>query len=316
MGKKLSSYLFSLFFLSTAAFLFTACSQNLSSNATILNAEKPNIVTTTGMLADLVQNVGKDSVVVQALMGPGVDPHLFKATQGDLTKLREADIIFYNGLHLEGKMGEIFEKLARLKTVVAVAEKLPEELLFENADYQGNYDPHIWFDVALWSKGIAVVRDQLIALDSASAQYYTQNAADYLTELTALDTQVRQQLAEIPDNQRILITAHDAFNYFGRAYNIEVRGLQGISTLSEFGLRDRVELVDFIIEKQIKAIFIETSVSKKNIDAIIEGCQQKGHIVSIGGSLFSDAMGEVGTESGTYIGMVKANINTIVSSLK
>lgn len=316
MGTKLSSQFTPLLILSFAVLLINACSQNPSGKTIIPNAEKLKIVTTTGMLADLVQNVGKDSVQVQALMGPGVDPHLFKATQGDLTKLRQANIIFYNGLHLEGKMGEIFEKLARLKTVIAVAETLPEELLFDNADYQGNHDPHIWFDVALWSKGIAVVRDQLIALDSASSAYYTQNAAAYSAELSALDAEVRQELATLPENQRILITAHDAFNYFGRAYDIEVRGLQGISTLSEFGLRDRVELVDFIIEKQIKAIFVETSVSKKNIDSIIEGCQQKGHDVRIGGSLFSDAMGEEGTEAGTYIGMVKANINTIVSSLK
>jgi manganese/zinc/iron transport system substrate-binding protein len=315
MYVKLKKHLCPYFFLFLAAISVSACSKDASKKE-LSNAEKPFIVTTTGMLADLAQNIGKDSVNVKALMGPGVDPHLFKATQGDLATLRQANIIFYNGLHLEGKMGEIFEKLARLKTVIAVAERIPEERLFENADYQGNYDPHIWFDVALWSEGIAVVRDQLIELDSASASYYTQNAEAYLKELTALDIKVREQLAQLPESQRILITAHDAFNYFGRAYGIEVRGLQGISTLSEFGLRDRVELVDFIIEKKIKAIFVETSVSKKNIESIIEGCMQKGHQVRIGGSLYSDAMGEEGSPSGNYIGMVKANVETIVSSLE
>lgn len=295
--------------------ILCACSQP-TKNSYIDNAKKPTVVTTTGMLADLVKNVGGDSVHVQSLMGPGVDPHLFKATQGDLSTLRQADIIFYNGLHLEGKMGEIFQKLGQLKTVVAVAENLPTNKLFENADFQGNYDPHIWFDVALWSEGIAIVRDYLIRIDSSSAEYYINNATAYLSELTSLHEEVTDKLSLIPEEQRVLITAHDAFNYFGRAYNMEVRGLQGISTLSEFGLRDRVELVDFIIERRIKAIFVETSVSKKNIEAIIEGCMQKGHQVHIGGSLYSDAMGEPNSDAGTYVGMVRANVATIVSSLQ
>lgn len=315
MNIKLSKPSPIILFLIIVATSVFACAHNEKEKVISID-KKPIVVTTTGMLADLVKNVGGDSVEVQALMGPGVDPHLFKATQGDLTTLRKADLIFYNGLHLEGKMGEIFQKLGQLKTVVAVAENLPTDKLYENADFQGNYDPHIWFDVMLWSEGISVVLDNLIKIDSSAAEYYTQNAKKYQTSLIQLHAQVQKQIGQLEENERILVTAHDAFNYFGRAYGMEVRGLQGISTLSEFGLRDRVELVDYIIENQIKAIFVESSVSKKNIESIVEGCKQKGHEVRIGGTLYSDAMGEPDTPAGNYIGMVQANVNTIVSSLQ
>lgn len=280
------------------------------------NNGKLTIVTTTGMIGDIVKNVGKDSVSVSALMGPGVDPHLYKATQGDLGRLKRAEIIFYNGLHLEGKMGEVFEKLERIKTVIPVARGIDSTFLLDDPIYKNAFDPHIWFDISLWASTIGEVTATLIKSDPESAKYYEENARTYTEELLSLHEWVITEIQKIPENNRIMITAHDAFNYFGRAYDIEVRGLQGISTLSEFGLKDRVDLVNFIVERKIKAVFVETSVSEKNINAIVEGCRQKGHDVMIGGSLFSDAMGAEGTAEGNYIGMVKANVNTIVEALK
>lgn len=273
------------------------------------------IVATTGMVADLVKNIGGDSLEVQALMGPGVDPHLYKATQGDLSKLQQADIIFYNGLHLEGKMGEVLKRLGQIKPVVAVAENIPQDALLDDPVYTGTADPHIWFDVSLWAQCIASVEEALAAHDPEHATYYATNAKAYLQELNELHRWVSQEMKKIPADKRILITAHDAFNYFGSAYDMEVRGLQGISTLSEFGLRDRVDLVNFIVEKQIRAVFVETSVSEKNINSIVEGCRQKGHEVWIGGNLYSDAMGAAGSPEGTYLGMVKANVRTMVAGL-
>lgn len=277
---------------------------------------KLNVVTTTGMIADVVKNIGKDSVTVTALMGPGVDPHLYKATQGDLARLQQADIIFYNGLHLEGKMGEVFEKLERIKTVIPVARGIEKNLLLDSPVYQGTYDPHIWFDVSLWSQTIVEVTNTLIEARPENRDYFIANAEALRRQFAELHEWVTEQIQTIPPTKRIMITAHDAFSYFGRAYGLEVRGLQGISTLSEFGLKDRVDLINFIVEKQINAVFVETSVSEKNIKAIVEGCEQKGHEVKIGGSLFSDAMGAAGTPEGTYLGMVRANVKTIVEALK
>ncbi len=277
---------------------------------------KLNMVATTGMIADLVQNIGGDSVEVVALMGPGVDPHLYKATQGDLKRLQAADIIFYNGLHLEGKMGEVLEKIGRIQPVVAVSSAVTPEQLVEDSAFQGNYDPHIWFDVELWSGAIPVVLKALNEKAPQNAAYFEANAAKLQSRWMDLHDWAKTEMSSIPDSQRILITAHDAFSYFGRAYDIKVRGLQGLSTISEFGLRDRVELVDFIVARNIKAIFVETSVSEKNVKSIVESCKQKGHDVKIGGALFSDAMGNPGTPEGTYDGMVKANVTTIVNALK
>jgi len=294
-----------------AAFALWSCG-----NTNQENSGKLNIVATTGMVADVAKNVGKDSVNVTALMGPGVDPHLYKATQGDLGKLQAADIILYNGLHLEGKMGEVFEKLERIKTVVPVARSINEAMLLDDPVYQGTFDPHIWFDVSLWMQTVVEVTNTLIEARPELADYFKANADAYRTELADLHEWVINEMQSIPPSKRIMITAHDAFSYFGRAYGIEVRGLQGISTLSEFGLKDRVDLINFIVDKQIKAVFVETSVSEKNIKAIVEGCAQKGHTVEIGGNLFSDAMGAAGTAEGNYVGMVKSNVRTIVEALK
>jgi manganese/zinc/iron transport system substrate-binding protein len=268
------------------------------------------------MVADLVQEIGGDSLRVTALMGPGVDPHLYKATQGDLVRLREADVVFYNGLHLEGKMGEVFEKLSAIKQVVAIGASLEPSRLLQDPVYTENFDPHIWFDVSLWAATIDGVVEALEAADPESSAYFRSNADRYREELAELHQWVRSRINLLPPEKRILVTAHDAFNYFGRAYAMDVRGLQGISTLSEFGLKDRVDLVNFLVEKEIKAVFVETSVSEKNINSIVEGCQQRGHEIQIGGSLFSDAMGDPGTPEGTYPGMVRANVNTIVEALQ
>jgi manganese/zinc/iron transport system substrate-binding protein len=278
--------------------------------------DKLFIVVTTGMIKDAVENIARDKAEVIALMGPGVDPHLYKASHGDLEKITEADIIFYNGLHLEGKMGKVFEKAQRIKPVVAVADGIPESSLRKIPGYENTHDPHIWFNVSLWEHAVRNVSAYLQKKDTANADFYSANAQRYLNSLDSLHRSIAQELATIPESQRVLITAHDAFGYFGDAYRVEVRGLQGISTLSEFGLKDVTELVDFIIARKIKAIFVETSVSTRSIDAIMEGCQKKGWNVRIGGSLYSDAMGAQNTPEGTYIGMVSANVRTIVNALK
>jgi len=277
--------------------------------------DQPYIVCTTGMIKDAVENVVGDKAKIESLMGPGVDPHLYKATQGDLQKLQQADIIVYNGLFLEGKMGEILQKLKSKKTVIAMAELLPKNSYINNTEFQGAYDPHIWFDVDLWKKASLLLSAELIKTDSSNQTFYQKNTDHYALQLDSLHKAVQTQINLIPDNKRVLVTAHDAFAYFGRAYEVDVRGLQGISTLSEFGLRDVSNLVDFIVENEIPSIYTETSVSEKAIKAVLEGCRSKGHEVVIGGSLYSDAMGEEGTFEGTYIGMVHSNVEKIVSGL-
>ncbi len=274
------------------------------------------IVCTTGIVADGVKNIVKDNATVEALMGPGIDPHLYKASHGDLVKLQNADIIVYNGLFLEGKMGEILEKLAKKKTVISLGEALEETQLINNSTFQGAFDPHIWFDVQLWKQALASLPKKLNKIDSLKGLSFQQNFEQYAKKLDSLDQAVTLKIKQIPEKNRILITAHDAFAYFGNAYQIEVRGLQGISTLSEYGLQDVSSLVNFIVEKQIPAIYTETSVSEKAIKAVIEGCKGQGHTVIIGGSLYSDAMGEPGTSEGTYLGMVNANVNMIVKGLR
>lgn len=298
-------------FLLVALGMLASCANQQTKDANAL----PRIVTTTGMLADAVTNIVGDSASVQSLMGPGVDPHLFKATQGDLTKLTEADVIVYNGLHLEGKMGEVLKKLAKLKPVISGGDGVAESKRKKSVQYANAYDPHIWFDASLWIDVSKHLSKELQLLHPANKHYYQDNTDNFIAQLDSLHNAVINSIANISQDQRILITAHDAFEYFGRAYNIEVRGLQGISTVSEFGLKDITNLVDFIVERQIKAVFVETSVSKKAINAVVEGCKNRGFEVVIGGSLYSDAMGNEGTPEGTYIGMVNANVNIIVNAL-
>lgn len=290
-------------------FLLTACQPGTPQKPGTLR-----IVTTTGMLKDALTAIGGSNTEVEGLMGPGVDPHLYKATPADLQRLREADVVMYHGLHLEGKMAEVMQKLGRTKTVVAVAESIPEAQLIEVAD--GQYDPHIWFDVSLWAQALEFAASELARIDPDHAAAYRQNYADYRARLDSLHARTKAQLATVPAENRVLITAHDAFAYFGRAYEVEVRGLQGISTVAEYGLRDVSDLVKFISQRKIKAVFVESSVPPKSLEAVVEGCKQAGHDVRIGGSLYSDAMGQAGTPEGTYIGMVNANVSAIVNALK
>jgi len=293
--------------------LFVGCT---SSGGEKTSGTKKHVVATTGMLYDAVINIAGDKMTAEALMGPGVDPHLYKATQGDLTKLNKADLVVYNGLLLEGKMSEILKKLGRQKPVVAAAEAVPKELLITAPGYKDAYDPHIWFDITRWKYAVQAVSEAITQLDTLNRPFYQENTARYLARLDSLDGYVRSKIEEIPEQQRILVTAHDAFVYFGQAYGIRVEALQGISTVADFGLKDIADLIDLIIENNINAIFVETSVSEKSINAVVQGCREKGHEVKIGGYLYSDAMGEFGTEEGTYIGMFKHNVETIVNALK
>lgn len=273
------------------------------------------IVTTTSMITDITKVIGGDQVAVNGLMGAGIDPHLYVASEGDMGLLQNADVIFYNGLFLEAQMVEILEQIGERKTVVPVSRGIEEQQLLPWANYVDEFDPHIWFDVTLWMKAVETVRDTLVEVDAANAATYQANATAYLEELTELDAYVKEQASRLPAEQRIVITAHDAFHYFGRAYGFDVRGLQGISTASEAGTADVQALADFIAEKQIKALFVESSVPVRNIEALQAAVQARGFDVSIGGQLFSDAMGSPDTPEGTYVGMVRHNIDTIVGAL-
>jgi manganese/zinc/iron transport system substrate-binding protein len=278
---------------------------------------KVKAIATVGMITDVVKQVGGEHVEAVSLMKAGVDPHLYKASQGDIAKLEQADIIFYNGLHLEGKMARIFEQMAKFKPTVAVSDNIDRSLLRSGKQTGGTeYDPHIWFNVRLWMTATETIRDALTRIDPANAESYRNNAARYLQRLEELDREAAEKIASIPEQSRVLVTAHDAFGYFGEAYGIEVRGLQGLSTASEAGTKDVADLRDFLVERGIKAIFIESSVPRRTIDAVIRGAKEKGHDIIIGGELFSDSMGPEGTPEGTYIGMVRHNVDTIVSALK
>ena len=280
-----------------------------------LNAGKYRVVTTIGMVTDIVKNVGGAHVEVIGLMGPGVDPHLYKASAGDVQKLDSASLIFYNGLHLESKMGDILAKMSGDTKTVAVTDTVDRNLLLTPPEFEGQYDPHLWFDVTLWMKAVGTVRDVLSEFDPDNALAYWSNAQRYFAKLAELHEYVKTQAARVPSEQRVLVTAHDAFNYFGKAYGFEVRGLQGISTATEAGIADVQELATFIAERRIPAIFVESSVSTRSLEAVKAAVKSKGFNVEIGGELFSDAMGNQGTPEGTYIGMVRHNIDTIVNAL-
>lgn len=273
------------------------------------------VVTTIGQLGDAAQIIGGEHVTVVSLMGPGVDPHLYTASESDVSKLAEADVILYNGLFLEAQMANVLKQIGETKTAVAAANAIPEERLLSSPRYPDEHDPHVWFDVELWSLAVGAVRDTFMAADPDNAADYQANAEAYLAELAELDNYVREQAARVPEQQRVLITAHDAFNYFGRAYDFQVLGLQGISTASEASAADVQGLADFIVENKIPAIFVESSVPVRIIQAVQAAVKSQGYTTEIGGSLFSDAMGNADTPEGHYIGMVEHNINTIVGAL-
>ena len=274
-----------------------------------------NIVATIGMIADIARAVGGEHVKMTGLMGPGIDPHLYKATAGDVSRLSGADVILYNGLHLEAKMAEVLQQMSGQTITVAVTDGINRSMLLTPPEFEGAYDPHVWFDVKLWKRAVEIIRDTLIEADAKHAESYRRNSKVYLAKLDELHEYVKTQAEQIPENQRVLVTAHDAFNYFGRAYGFQVRGLQGISTVAEAGTADIQELAKFIVHRRIPAMFVETSVSSRNIEAVQAAVKSRGFDVDIGGKLFSDAMGDPGTPEGTYIGMVRHNIDTIVKSL-
>ncbi|MDP2687198.1 MAG: zinc ABC transporter substrate-binding protein [Aequorivita sp.] len=279
-------------------------------------SEKLNIVTTTTMITDLVKNIGGDYVVINGLMGAGVDPHLYKASEGDVSKLYEADIIFYGGLHLEGKLVDIFEKMEGSKNTVSLGDRLPKDELIPSEYFASNYDPHVWFNIQFFKNFAQIVTDELSKADTKNAQSYSENNKKYQKKLDSLEIEIKTIIASVPEEKRILVTAHDAFNYFGKAYGFNVVGLQGISTATEAGVKDVQNLSEFIIQNNIKAIFIESSVPRRTIEALQQAVLSKNHNVEIGGSLYSDALGNPGTAEGTYIGMFKYNVNTIVNALK
>lgn len=278
---------------------------------------KFHIVTTTSMITDLVKNIGGDKVAVEGLMGAGVDPHLYKASEGDVSKLSQANMIFYNGLHLEGKLVEVFEKMKQqnIKTI-AVADALDKNDLIASALFASNYDPHIWFNVAYWIKITGYVAGQLSAAQPQHKAFFKANAEKYIAELTALQQNLAAEIATLPEDKRRLVTAHDAFNYFGKAFKFDVVGLQGLSTATEAGVQDVQQTANYIIEHKVKAVFIESSVPRRTVEALQAAVTSKNHQVIIGGTLFSDALGNPGTAEGTYIGMFKFNVHTIVTALK
>lgn len=295
--------------------LLAGCSAPASDTGS--TEDKLNVVATTTMLADLSTVIGGERVTVDGLMGPGIDPHLYQASEGDVSLMQKADIVVYNGLHLEGKMGEIFENLSGGKAnVICIEDGLDESRLLASEDDSSAHDPHIWFDVALWKEAAKTVADGLSQADPDGKADYEANLESYLKELDETDTYIRNRAAELPEAQRVLVTAHDAFQYFGKAYGFEVRGLQGISTDAEAGTADVSALADFIVERQIKAIFVESSVPPKTIEALQAAVKAKNFDVAIGGELYSDSLGDPEAGTDTYVLTVKANIDTIVDALK
>jgi len=273
-------------------------------------------VATVGMIADIVRVVAGDHAEVEGLIGEGVDPHLYKPTASDVKALQGAEIVFYNGLMLEGKMGDVLVRVASAgKPVHAVTEAIMKQGDYVMTDEADHYDPHVWMDVQGWIKAVEVVRDSLAKFDAKNAAGYETNAEAYLKQLTSLDEYSKKAIGSIPKEQRVLVTAHDAFNYMARAYGLEVRGIQGISTESEAGVKDIENLIDFLVSRKIPAVFVESSVSDKNIKALVEGARARKHEVKIGGELFSDAMGKAGEYEGTYLGMIDHNVTTIVRAL-
>ena len=293
-----------------AVIIVLGCKNNKQGNG------KLNVVVTTSMLTDLVKNIGGDLINTQELMGAGVDPHLYKASEGDVSKLFNADVIFYNGLHLEGKLVEVFEKMEAQKTTVALGEFLAKDGLIGSDYFASNYDPHVWFNIQYFKEFSDKVTSVLSDKDPKNAGSYTANNIAFQQELDLLQTRVVNTIATLAPEKRILVTAHDAFNYFGKAYGFKVVGLQGLSTATEAGVQDVQQLSEYIIKNNVKAVFIESSVPRRTIEALEAAVLSKGHQVSIGGSLYSDALGDTGSVEGTYIGMFLYNVKTIVNALQ
>lgn len=313
--KKISKKVISLsLVLIIGSLLMTACANGSKTGE---DNGKYNVVATTTFIADLTKQIAGDYVNVKGLMGPGIDPHSYKASAGDVGIITSADMVLYNGLFLEGKLSAIFDNLkGGDKIVYAVTQDIDESKFLEFESNPGSHDPHIWFDVNLWKEAAKTLASQLKVLDSDNSEAYDSNLESYLEELDELGSYIRKRIEELPEERRVLITAHDAFGYMGNAYGIEVKGLQGISTSSEAGTADVRELANYIVENEIKAIFMESSVPVKSTEALKEAVIAQGFNVEIGGELYSDSTGSAGTEAETYIGTYKSNIDTIVNALK
>jgi manganese/zinc/iron transport system substrate-binding protein len=297
-----------------ALVLVAGCS---SSGADATSEDRVRLVATTNVVGDLVRQVGGDVVALTTLMGPGIDPHQYNASEGDIQRMAGADMIVYNGLHLEGKMVDLFPEMDRrgIATTALAEEAVPDSLRIGSTEYASAYDPHVWFDVSLWRRAALHLGEALAELDPDHASAYRERATDYAARLDSLDTYARTQIATIPEAQRVLVTSHDAFRYLGAAYDIEVRGLQGISTDSEAGTADVQALADFIVERRLPTIFAETSVSERGLRAVQEAVRSQGFMVQLGDPLYGDALGDADTPEGTYIGAVRHNIDTIVGGL-
>jgi len=295
----------------------SSCEKPLENKKAETNSfEKLKIVTTIGMISDLVKQIVKDKHHVKNIVNAGVDPHLYKATRSDIALLSGADLVFYNGLLLEGKLTDALIRVASSgKQVVAVTESIDKKYLLSPPEFNQHYDPHVWMDPAAWLKTVEIITDKIIKLDHKKKDFYLKNSKELIKKLKRLDNYCIEILNSVPSETKVLVTAHDAFNYFGKRYGYEVLGIQGISTESEAGVKDIQDLVKTLVDRKIKAVFVESTVSDRNIKALIEGANSYGHEVRIGGKLFSDAMGQSGTYRGTYEGMIDHNVTTIVKAL-
>ena len=299
-----------------AAVLATGCGASGRSDAAIADRQV-RVTTTTNFITDTVRRIGGERVSVTGLMGPGVDPHLYKASADDVRTLREADVIFYGGLQLEGKMADLLDRLAESQTTVAVTRDLPRERLLEApAGVAEQYDPHVWFDVSLWQAASRTIAATLKGKDPRNAAVYERNLNRYLAELDRLDAYIRDRISAIPKRRRVLVTSHDAFEYFGRRYDIDVAAIQGISTAAEATTADIRRVADLLVERDVKAVFVESSVPRQTIDAVLAAARRQGHVAKVGGELFADAAGDQGTPEGTYVGMLRANVDRIAEGLR
>ncbi|MGQ0574193.1 MAG: metal ABC transporter solute-binding protein, Zn/Mn family [Pseudonocardia sp.] len=299
-----------------AAVALAACAAPAPQGSAPIGERPVRVTTTTNFITDTVERIGGDRVVVTGLMGPGVDPHLYRASADDVRALREADVILYGGLQLEGKMADLLDQLGERQLTRAVTADLPREQLLEPAaGVAEQYDPHVWFDVTLWQQVSRTIAATLTEVDPDHAAGYRANLDAYLVELTELDTAVRDRIATIPAQRRLLVTSHDAFEYFGRRYGMEVAGIQGISTAAEATTADIERIAALLVQRRLPAVFVESSVPRQTIDALVAAAARQGHTVQVGEELFTDAAGTRGTPEGSYVGMLRANTERIVAGL-
>lgn len=313
LNKRLERVVLVFLFLAILVVINTACASGGKQSGEGGQSGKIRIVTTIAQIAEPLAVIGGDKVEVDSLMGPGVDPHLYAATQGDIKKLQSGDIVFYSGLHLEANMVKVFEQIGKDRPVLAIGETLPKESLLK--DPKGATDPHIWFDIDLWKQALGAATEELKKYSAADAAYFETNKTAYFKQLDELKAEALEKLGRIPEERRVLVTAHDAFGYFGRLLGLQVVGLQGLSTEDEIGLSDIEDTIDLLVERGVPAVFVESSINPASIEAVIEGAKKRGLDVQLGGQLYSDAMGDGGTEEGTYLGMYRHNVNTIGEAL-